>query len=359
MRCISIITAFSCLCLLIGCGQGESSPDESADGAVAEDDDGSDANGSGSGDADPDAVDGRPDSNVPEDPTPGATCPTQIEVLPVTDFDELTINGTRVRWVGADTGVGVLFFFHGTGGDVTTWFDRVAGPVIIRDALERGMVVVVFESLDRGEGAQWVVQGAPSQNADIANVKAIMAQLESEGVYLPGTPKFAIGGSNGGSFASHIAQEVDYEGAVIFIARGAAFRNGVATSPPLVVFIPGAEDNQVPPEDIPASITAVEGHGGVAVQWDNTATPLTPDVLSRLPGVSCPQSYSITRAMQTSGLLDDNWMILAEPTLAVLEPLAAFEDSKRVILDQLTESYGGHMVTEEFNAAWLDLFLEN
>jgi len=298
--------------------------------------------------------------DFPDKPTPGPTCPTQSEVNPIEEFEEATINNTRVRWVGEDTGTGVLFLFHGTAGDVTTWFDRVAGPVIIEDALKRGLVVVVIESLDRSDGAQWIVNGPPSQNADIANVKDIMAQLEENGAYGADSPRFAVGGSNGGAFTSHIAQEVTFSGAVLFISRGAAFLHEQATVPPIVVFIPGLKDTQVPASDIPASLEAVEGHGGVAHQWNNQPTPLTPDVLSRLPGISCPQSYTLTKSLQESGVLDSNWMIQEEPTLSLLAPLGAmFEDSKRVILDQLLESYGGHMVTSEYNAQWLDLFLND
>lgn len=306
-----------------------------------------------------------PAVEIPDDPTPGPTCPTQTEVPPITDFTEIEVNGTRVRWLGEDTGVGVLFLIHGTGGDVTTWTDRVAGPEIIRDALDRGLVVVNLESLDRSDGAQWVISGPPAQNADIANVKAIMAQLEDDGVYSPTAPKFAVGGSNGGAFTSHLAQEVDLEGIVIFIARGSAFLSPQATTPPKVVFIPGVNDYEDAEEeigiyfDIPEFVTLVGELGGEAYKWDNVPTPVTLDVLSRLPAVSCPQSYTITEGMQSAGLIDSDWMVVAEPTLASLDPLPpAFEDAKRVILDQLVESYGGHMVTAEFNEQWLDLFLE-
>jgi hypothetical protein len=155
-----------------------------------------------------------------------------------------------------------------------------------------------------------------------------------------------------------VPRAVDVAGAVIFIARGKGFILPGAVAPPKVVFIPGENDPDIGPARVQPFVGAVTTLGGEAVMWINHEVPLTPDMLSRLPGVSCPQSYQLTEALEAAGILDAAGEFLIAPTPAMAADVPQpFAESAQVIVDLLIETHGGHMVTEEFDADWLDLML--
>ena len=107
------------------------------------------------------------------------------------------------RYAGRDLLIGVhdegplLLCFHGAGGSAAGW-TRGNKATFVRAAFDAGYSVVCPTSLDRSEG-KWSNENT-RENPDALAVERLLAQLD-----LAARPRFVVGHSNGGAFASRFA----------------------------------------------------------------------------------------------------------------------------------------------------------
>ncbi|MBC7504308.1 MAG: hypothetical protein H7267_01040 [Sandarakinorhabdus sp.] len=102
---------------------------------------------------------------------------------------------------------GVIFRFHGAGGNGGTQFVKTEELKFARDAVADGYAVVSLVSNDR-VNRTWdgtVNQANPAANVDVANIQALIALLTSKGLLSAATPLFGSGHSAGAGNALRVA----------------------------------------------------------------------------------------------------------------------------------------------------------
>jgi predicted esterase len=282
---------------------------------------------------------------------------------------EFTVNGSRVLVQRPEAPPqGIMFVIHGTSGSAEVFFDRVEAALFVEDALARGMVIVSPESIDRGNpnrdnrGAAWEVTPTTEQNPDIANVVATLDRVHRLGIS-EDLPVYLVGGSNGGNMVAALAQVLEVRAAHIFISRAREFTMNGATVPP-TFFVEARNDTTVTDEDgLPLPFEVYENlrrQGYTVEHRYNEPEAVTRGRFTRIPGVTCPQSIAVFRALEGHpGVLGDGGALLPgwedSGWGASLPPNAAQYEFE--IGDQLRELYAEHVPTAEFNAEVLDFML--
>ncbi len=274
------------------------------------------------------------------------------------DIEEAHVNGSRVLFVRPPPPLrGLLFVFHGKGGDARVFFDRVEAALFVEAALARGLAVVATESIERGAGAEWA-EGVGPNNPDIVNTLATLQFAHDEGTP-EDAPVYVAGGSNGGAYVSRLVQQLPVTAAFIFISRGIVLQRAAAHRPP-TIFLGGENDPIVPWEDVQATHDRLADEDVRTRYLHNGLQALTPGRFTRIPGVDCPLSRAIGESLIAHGGVLD---LQGRPTEGWTEaewvgdlPAAAMPFEAE-IEDQLQALWGGHAPTAEFNAEVLDFLL--
>ena len=306
-----------------------------------------------------DTADAEPDGGAPCEPQ---RTPAEFEL------EEISVNGSRVL-IARPEGrpAGLMFVIHGTGGDARVFFDRVEAALFTHDALDRGLTIISPESINRGgqngRGSKWEEDPTPD-NPDILNILATVDRMHERGVP-EDTPIYLAGGSNGGNFVASIAQQLEVVSAYIFISRAKAYRTEQDPVVPPTFFVEGLNDTTLPEAgpDLPLpyeNYVYLRDRGFTVEHRYNPVAPVTPGRFTRIPGISCPQSIAVYRALGAHpGVLDEGDMLVEgwETTgwEDAMPPMAQPYVSD--INDQLRELYSEHVPTAEFNDEVLDFLL--
>src|SRR5512138_1243853 len=113
-----------------------------------------------------------------------------------------TIAGRRVFYYFPKEPVGVITFYHGSGGDAAEWTETSAERrLFVNDAVAAGYGIIATESLDR-QNKQWNMSDSPSTNPDIQAVQSILDTFIARGWMTNNTHIFGVGMSQGARFVS-------------------------------------------------------------------------------------------------------------------------------------------------------------
>ncbi len=127
--------------------------------------------------------------------------------------------------------VGVVYFFHGTGGSAAGWIDNVENRSLVNAAIADSFGVVITEAeeitLDddtNGDGKlRWDIFPLDTiSGVDYLNIKALTDTFIARGSISSGTPITTVGMSNGGAFSSAISAAYDFRAGVSYCAPSQA-----------------------------------------------------------------------------------------------------------------------------------------
>ena len=104
------------------------------------------------------------------------------------------VNGRQYGYFFPPNIRGLVFRFHGTGGQASTFFNKVEDRSQANDLVAAGFGVVALDSDDR-VNKQWSTV-LPPNNVDINNVQAMINSFISRGFISANTPIFSVGMSN-------------------------------------------------------------------------------------------------------------------------------------------------------------------
>jgi hypothetical protein len=130
-----------------------------------------------------------------------------------------TINGSNVYYYIPSSYRGIIFPFHGAGGNAASWAGTSFNNYnFVKYAIGNDYAVIITESKDR-ISKTWDITGN-NTNIDIQNIDAIINNLSQRNIINASKPKFSVGMSQGSGFASVIALARSYKASALFCEKG-------------------------------------------------------------------------------------------------------------------------------------------
>ena len=296
---------------------------------------------------------------------------------------------------------GVIYFFHGGGGDKDTWVGKnVEAGSLVSDAVLQGYGVVIPESLDREtKGWYWsdnwhhAASPSLSQYDDENLIRVINKSLIERGRYIPSTPIYLAGASNGCRMAQAMGSRLLVAGGTP-ILDPVTFYMGERADAPLgpigpeinvkavaayickpdedmlpgyvtpTIFNHGAHDANNPAQEVEAFRAAVQANQQAAGINNGTARNMTErsalrvDQLTRAPGISYAYARSLHRDMTANGLLSPQGPAPATTQYIIQLRMAGEIDMSLAteLIGQVERANGGHSVDSQWHEETLNFF---
>lgn len=261
-----------------------------------------------------------------------------------------SINGRRAEYAIPATPKGVIVVFHGTGGSSRGAFEGERLD-FAEYAVASGYAVVALDSNDR-DARQWAT-ALSTANPDVVNTVALLDRLTAEGLLPAGLPRFALGISNGGGFASRISALLGWRAQNLVIATGVE-PVMAQTSVPTIWTL--ARRDAVLAAD---SIATAQRHANGLLQRRVAAevnvlepSPVFPERFTRIRGLSLDDSRTIHAALRAANLLDAGNFLRQDPgttdaaITAAIPP--AYASVRGAIGNQLELAWAGHEAMVDF-----------
>jgi hypothetical protein len=261
-----------------------------------------------------------------------AISPEPRRVLQQTTYVGVTTRPKQVYYHAPPSPRGLIMLFHGTGGnaDFITKTESVAFWMV---AVERGYAVLATEAeevvagdLNEDQTIRWHASDLTVDNVDFQNLNRLLQGLATQAPALATIPRFALGMSNGGAFAVTLGAvsssptlaaafpNLRFKAAVSYCASGIAALAGV-TLTPTSWFMCANDENQGVGED--GNAEARSHHEtllGRSIDSDfavHPASPLYPERLARIDGITVETSRLVVAELAAAGQLDAAGYVVA------------------------------------------------
>lgn len=274
---------------------------------------------------------------------------------------------------------GLIYLFHGTGGNASNWINTVEYRNFVNASIADSFGIIVTEAEEitlntdlNGDGKlRW--QAFPidtTSGIDYLNIKAITDTFVNRGNITNLTPKFSVGMSNGGSFSAAISYIYNYEVGISYCASSAQAIFGVRNNP-FAFRMAKYDDN------------AEVGSEGNYEAWQSDSTlnvrgichdyeihdrqPIYPERFARIPYISVSNSQAIFNELLNNNQLDNNYYALHSDTIKnniLLHPsfypnIITLSNPLRLeVLNQIAASNAEHKFYSDYNFETLN-YLNN
>lgn len=272
---------------------------------------------------------------------------------------------------------GVIYLFHGTGGNASNWINTLENRSFINSAIADSFGIIVTEAEEitlntdlNGDGKlRWLTFPIDTINGiDYLNIKTLTDTFVNRGDINYSTPKYSVGMSNGGSFSAAISFAYNYQAGISYCASSSQAIFSVRNNP-FAYRMAKFDDN------------AEVGPQGNYEAWQNDSIletrsichdyqihdrqPIYSERFARISGISIATSQAIFNDLMNNGQLDINKYalhsdtiknnILANPSLypniITLPSLLQTE-----ALNQIAASNAEHKFYSDYNFETLDFF---
>jgi predicted esterase len=225
-----------------------------------------------------------------DDTDPGPTWPTSADctapdpnerVRYSVEPGQMDFEGFDVRLYIPDNPVGLVWYFHGSGGDAAQlgWTEVTA---LLDLMVQNGVGIVATESTDRS-GAQWDTDRDFGSNADLPRLDRLRDELIATTALQESTPIVAIGFSNGGAMAGVVASAAGAAGWPIVAAS--SHNSGLGNVQLDVPVLVSITENDDPATNNAGRDDYQDHQGRVPAQLHETLEiPLHPDRFARIGG---------------------------------------------------------------------------
>jgi len=272
---------------------------------------------------------------------------------------------------------GVIYLFHGTGGNAANWISSIENRSFVNAAIADSFGVIVTEAEEitlntdlNGDGKlRWKVFPIDTVNGvDYLNIKILTNTFIQRGDFNYSTPIFSVGMSNGGSFSAGISSALNFKAGISYCASSV---QGIfsARNNPFAFRMAKFDDN----DEV--------GSEGNYEAWQNDSIlaareichdyklhdrqPIYPERFARISGLSVSNSQLIYNDLVTNNLLDNNNFalhsdtirnrIIANPSLfpnIIQLPISFTNDA----LSQIAASNAEHKFYSDYNFETLNFF---
>jgi dienelactone hydrolase len=267
------------------------------------------------------------------------------------------IAGVRVAHHVPPQPVGVIMLHHFAGGDAADWTGRWTEMTsFARNAVSRGYGVAAIDSAEPGQWAQSWTPESLSGNPDVARVRDVLDGLTEGSGLRVGVPRFAVGMSDGGLFASLVAHALGFRGAAVY-QRYAYDWVAERTGTPMA-FVLAQRDTIADTDRATASHRALSRRGVHALLIVNGPWPLYRERFQRIDGIDSNGSSDIYNGLEAAGLLDPAGYLLAAPRSSAWRPAIppAQRQHASLVREQLDVAWSDHRFTSDADVRVLDFF---
>ncbi len=252
---------------------------------------------------------------------------------------------------------GTVVLFHGLGESACTWVDRVEGRRLSDRLRSLGFRVLAPDS--GPTTSSWAVSWPANDDAD--GVERTLEALADLGEVDLSLPAFALGHSNGGTFAPIWAEvsALDVRAAVNANGWGSDAL-GASAAPPRLLFVTAVNDVIVPPAVTRAAVNRAEDAGHDVDSVENEPQFVEPGRFARIPTLDESDSEEIFAALDGAGLLNDDATLSSNPRLDRRWESALpdrFDAHRDAIEEQLHVLYAEHRFSSD-NSPSIEAFFE-
>jgi len=308
----------------------------------------------------------------PRSPVDSALGVSATPVVPLVTYATSTFEGSPVESYVPPDPVGVVYFFHGSGGAVD-FVDKVETVDVVNELVRRGYGVVATQSTNRST-KQWDVDDpSMSTNADLARIDALRRHVIATTPVTPSTPTYGIGMSNGSAFcalwaAASTKAGVHIAAVGLYMAgptRAVARIGGLRVPTFMVV---GVNDTRTNPAKEKADLAAIAA-AGVATELEQVPErPVTSARYLRVPGITTATADAIVAAYRRAGVIDESGQLIVtlpritaqgptDPLPSVTLPAGLSPSQRQAVNNETLATIGEHQFNAEFrlqNATFFD-----
>lgn len=274
---------------------------------------------------------------------------------------------------------GIIYFFHGTGGNASNWIESTENRSIVNAAIADSFGIIITEAEEitlntdlNGDGKlRWLTFPLDTLNGiDYLNLRAITDTFVNRGVILPEVPKFSIGMSNGGSFSAATSYIFEFDAGISYCASSAQAIFDVRSTPFGFRMALYDDNDQVGPQgnyEAWQNDSILNERGICHDYLIHENQPVYPERFARVAGISVSTSIAIFNELSSNNQLDNNNYAL--PTQTILSNIQATPLSYPVILslnvnqqlealNQIGASNAEHKFYSDYNFETLKFFNE-
>ena len=217
--------------------------------------------------------------------------------------------------------------YPGTGGSSTFIESSEAFPIAL-ELVRKGYGVIGTECEEAASGnagpdgkIRWNSTAFTTSNVDLQNLQTLFARLERKGLLPAGTPKYALGMSNGGAqslflgtvSASSVAQTypaLRFKAVVAYCADGSTTKAARLSTTPSAWYKAGAEDNPEVSNSEAKSNSLVLSQRGIPTRYiENPPSPVFNERFCRVAGISADTSTAMVSELRTAGYINADGFI--------------------------------------------------
>lgn len=268
---------------------------------------------------------------------------------------------------------GIVYLLHGTGGNAANLTKDYEWQLITRDLVDNGFAVIITESEESTTGVdtngdgniRWALLPADSvTNVDYANIRIITDTFYNRGVTDRSKPRYAIGMSDGGYFASALSTIYNFKAAVSYCAPGVSNIMDI-TKTPIQFCMAGQDDNPSVGSKgnalALANSNVLKNRGICSKYLISVRTPIYPERFSRRGDITVSQSVAVFNELKSKGYIDSsNYYIgysdafvkafTTKPTdFPVMNSLTPSQ--QQFVLEQINISVADHHIYSDYNSA--------
>lgn len=270
---------------------------------------------------------------------------------------------------------GLVYLFHGTGGNASNWLRTVEYRSFVNAAIADSFGIIVTEAEEitlntdlNGDGKlRW--QAFPidtTSEIDYLNIKAITDTFVNRGYITNLTPKFSVGMSNGGSFSAAISYINNYQAGISYCASSAQAIFDIRNNPfafRMAKYDDNAEVGSEGNYEAWQSDSILNVRGICHDYEIHDRQPIYPERFARIPYISVSTSQSIFNDLLNNNQLDNNHYALHSDTI-MNNILSNPSDYPNIIslpnplrleaLNQIAASNAEHKFYSDYNSETLD-----
>ncbi|MBI3738304.1 MAG: dienelactone hydrolase family protein [Chloroflexi bacterium] len=252
---------------------------------------------------------------------------------------------------------GVIFFFHGSGGDAREWTNLgMERGHFFDEAIAEGYAILAVNSADT-INKQWNVDLPPNPNPDVDAVRTILAEFVTSGQITTDTPLFAVGFSQGGQFASLVAYVLGMDAVAIWCGDGLEAITKASTVP--TIWCLAEHDPIIDNEQAQVYYEYLVSRGIDANFYIHPPSPLYPLYFTHIQGIEATESQWLFTQLKTKGYLDTNDYLTENPRLSLWDKhigLNLPEEIRDDLRDHLFVAYSEHAFYSDCDHRVLDFF---
>jgi predicted esterase len=212
---------------------------------------------------------------------------------------------------------GVVYLFHGTGGDAT-FATRLESVDVLDELVARGYGFVATESTNR-QTKQWNTDDpSMDSNPDLARMARLRQHVIDTTAVEPDTPTYGIGMSNGAAFVALWAAASTRAGQPVaaigmYMAPVTRATMSIGGVPVPTFMVTGATDSITNPANEQATLAAI-GTKGIPTEYHQVPERnVVAARYLRIPGVDETTAAGIVQALQDANVVDASGRLLVDP----------------------------------------------